>query len=162
MTIFNRPLSEYIAFCRGFLIVIPLVGIVRLMLSLNGTPNSTVRWLSMTALMWIAVLYFAVRVHTTGFGSYRHLLVIYALLNVTTQIVSILGIVIAIVNGKDNVFTVPEFSFGTGRSWGHVAAHGFIGTIGGSLLPWFVGSLILFVTRKVSTQSRAHAQRSTS
>jgi hypothetical protein len=81
MTIFSRPLTDYVAFCRAFLILIPLAGLVRLGLSLSGMPNSATRWISMTALVWIAVLYFSVRLHTAGFGSYRHLLVICALLN---------------------------------------------------------------------------------
>src|SRR4030095_14070297 len=112
MTIFGKPLSEYAAFCGIFLILVPLTGIVRLVLSLNGTPNDTVRWISMTAVMWIAVIYCAVRVHTTRFGSYRNLLVLYVLLNLTTQAVSILGIVIAMVSGTPNIFSAPEYSFG--------------------------------------------------
>jgi len=157
MTIFHKPLSEYVAFCRVFLILIPLVGIVRLALSLNGAPNSTVQWVTMTGLMWIAAIYYAVKVHATGFGTYRHLLVLYVLLNLTTQLVSILGIVIANVTGRENIFSAPEFSFQMGSSWLHVAAHLFIGTIAGSLVPWLVGSLVLALTRKLSTPSRVQA-----
>ena len=61
MTVFGRPLSDYVAFCKPFLILIPLVGIVRLALSLSGTPNDTARWFSMTALIWIAVIYCSIR-----------------------------------------------------------------------------------------------------
>ena len=157
MTIFNKPLSDYVAFCRAFLILIPLVGIARLVLSVNGVPNSTVRWVSMTGLMVIAVIYCAVRVHTTGFGSYRHLLVICALMNLTTQVVSIAGIVTARVSGRENIFSASEYSFGAGSSLAHIAAHVFIGTTAGSLVPWLVGSLILAATRKLSAPSRAEA-----
>jgi hypothetical protein len=155
MTIFNKPLSEYVAFCGPFLILIPLVGIVRLALSVNGAPNTTVRWVTMTGLMVIAVIYCAVRVQTTGFGSYKHLLVVCALLNLTTQIVSIAGIVTARVTGRENIFSAPEYSFGAGSSLGHIAAHVFVGTTVGSLVPWLVGSLILAATRKLSAPSRA-------
>ena len=147
MTIFGKPLSEYVAFCRIFLILVPLTGIVRLVLSLNGTPDSTARWITMTGLMWIAVIYYAVRVHTTRFGTYRHLLVLYVLLNLTTQLVSILGILIAMVTGQGNIFTSPEHSFGTSNG-PHIAAHLFIGTTAGSLVPWAIGSLILAIARK--------------
>ena len=155
MTIFNKPLSEYVAFCGPFLILIPLVGIVRLALSVNGASNTTVRWVTMTGLMVIAVIYCAVRVQTTGFGSYKHLLVVCALLNLTTQIVSIAGIVTARVTGRENIFSAPEYSFGAGSSLGHVAAHVFVGTTVGSLVPWLVGSLLLAATRKLSAPSRA-------
>lgn len=157
MTIFNKPLSEYVAFCGPFLILIPLVGIVRLVLSVNGAPNTTVRWVTMTGLTFLAVIYCAVRVHTTGFGSYRHLLVICALLNLTTQIVSILGIVTARVNGRENVFSAPEYSFGAGSSLLHIALHVFVGTTLGSVVPWLIGSLILAATRKFSAPARARA-----
>ena len=66
MTILGKPLAEYVAFAKLFLILIPLVGLLRLGLSLEGMPNSTVQWFSMTALGFIGMVYFAIRVHTTG------------------------------------------------------------------------------------------------
>ena len=153
MTVFGRPLSQYITFCKPFLILIPLVGITRLALSLSGTPNETARWFSMTALVWIAVVYYSIRIHTSGFGSYKQLLVVCALLNLTTQVVSIAGILISIVTGTDNIFTAPEFSFAVSSQWAHVAAHVFIGTTAGSLVPWIIGSLILLIARKTAPLS---------
>ena len=154
MKIFGRPLSDYFAFAKLFLILIPVVGIARLALSLGGEPNSTVKWISVTALLWIAVLYYSVRVHTSGFGSYKQLLVVFVLLNLVAQLVIISGIVLAIVTGTGNIYSAPEYAFGgNGATWLHVAAHLFVGTIAGSLVPWAVGSLVLFVTRKLSPGS---------
>jgi hypothetical protein len=150
MTIFGKPLSNYIAFCKPFLILIPLVGIVRLALSLGGVPNETARWFSMTALVWIAVVYYSIRVHTARFGSYKQLLVICALLNLSTQIISVVGILITILTGQDNIFNAPEFTFPGAPPWAHLAAHLFIGTTAGSLVPWLIGSLILLITKKAS------------
>ena len=158
MTIFGKPLSEYISFAALFLILVPLVGIIRLGLSLQGMPNSTVRWFSMTVVAFIGVLYFAIRVHTSGFGSYKQLLVLVALQNLVSQVISIVGILISIITGMGNIFSAPEFSFGGGNPWLHLAAHVFIGTTAGSLFPWLIGSLILFITRKVSgpVPARSH------
>jgi hypothetical protein len=150
MTIFGKPLSEYISFAWLFLILVPLVGIIRLGLSLQGMPNHTVQWFSMTAVAFIGVIYFAIRVHTTGFGSYKQLLVLIALQNLASQVISIAGILISILTGMGNIFSAPEFSFGGGNQWLHLAAHLLIGTTVGSLFPWAIGSLILFITRKVS------------
>jgi hypothetical protein len=150
MTIFGKPLSDYVAFCKPFLILIPLVGIVRLAVSLNGAPNSTARWFSMTVLVWIAVVVYSIRIHTSGFGSYKQLLVICALLNLSTQVISIAGILTTVVTGSNNVFNAPEFAFGGGNPLVHIAAHVFIGSTAGSLVPWGIGSLILLVTRKAS------------
>jgi len=150
MTIFGKPLAEYVAFAKLFLILIPLVGLLRLGLSLEGMPNSTVQWFSMTALGFIGMVYFAIRVHTTGFGSYKQLLVIVAMQNLLAQTIAIIGILLAIVTGVGNIFSAPEFSFGGQNPWLHLAAHVFIGTTVGSLVPWAIGSLILAVTRKMS------------
>ena len=150
MTIFGKPLGEYVGFAKVFLILIPLVGLLRLGLSIEGMPNSTVRWFSMTALGFIGMAYYAVRVHTTGFGSYKQLLVIVALQNLMAQMVAIVGILLAIVTGVGNIFSAPEFSFGGVNPWVHLAMHVFVGTTVGSLFPWAIGSLILAIVRKVS------------
>ncbi len=150
MTIFGKPLSEYVAFAKVFLILIPLVGLLRLGLSLEGVPQSTVQLFSMNALGFVGMAYFAVRVHTTGFGSYKQLLVVVALQNLSGQVIAILGILLAIITGVGNIYSAPDFSFGGVNPWVHLAMHVFVGTTVGSLVPWAIGSLILAVTRKVS------------
>ena len=151
MTIFGRRLSEYVAFSRVFLILILVAGIARLALSLGGVPNSTAKWLSMTGLAWIGVVYYAIRVHTSGFGSYKQLLPVVALLNFVAQAIAIIGIVIAIFTGTGNIFSAPEYAFGgDGKTWLHVGAHLVVGTTLGSLVPWLTGSVILFATRKLA------------
>src|SRR5437899_9233169 len=89
MNIFGKPLSDYVRFSRLFLVLIAVTGLVRLALSLGGVPNSTVKWFSMTGLMWIAVVYYAIRIHKTGFGTYKHLLPVLAVLNVVFQAIAI-------------------------------------------------------------------------
>jgi hypothetical protein len=151
MTIFGRKLSEYVAFSRLFLILILVAGLARLALSLGGAPNSTAKWFSMTALAWIGVVYYSIRVHTSGFGSYKQLLVICALQNFVAQAIAILGIVLAIFTGTGNIYSAPEYAFGAdGQTWFHVAAHLVIGTTVGSLVPWLIGSGILSATRKLA------------
>jgi hypothetical protein len=150
MTIFGKPLSEYISFAAPFLILVPVVGLIRLGLSLQGMPNHTVRWVSMTVIAFIGIAYFAIRVHTSGFGSYKQLLVLVTLQNLASQVISILGILISAISGMPNIFSAPEFSFGGGNPWLHLAAHLVIGTTVGSLFPWAIGSLILFITRKIA------------
>ena len=161
--IFGKSISEYYQFAKGILGLIVLVGIVRLALSLGGVPNSTTRWLSITAVGWIGILYFAVRVHTSGFGTYKHLLPIYFLQSLAAQVVVVPAIVLAIFTGQDNIYTVPEYSFGSdGKTWLHAGAHLFVGTTIGTLLGWVVGCLIMFITKKLvpkggGTKAAAHA-----
>jgi hypothetical protein len=156
MTIFGKRLSEYVAFSRFFLILIPIVGIIRLALSLNGTPNSTAKWFSITALVWIAVLYYSIRAQITGFGSYSHLLPVFVLLqSVAAQLIIVGAIVLAIFTGTDNIFSAPEYAFGSdGKTWFHVAAHLLIGTTVAPLICWLVGCLVMFVTKKLARGER--------
>ncbi|MFY9570016.1 MAG: hypothetical protein WAV20_01280 [Blastocatellia bacterium] len=152
MTIFGKRLTDYVAFCKPFLVLILVVGIVRLALSLGNAPNSIARWISITAVIWIGVLYYAIRVHTSGFGSYKNLLPICVLQSLAAQAVIVPGIVIAIVTGKDNIFSVPEYSFGSdGKSWLHVAAHLLLGTTIAPLIGWLIGCVIMLATKKLAT-----------
>src|SRR5262249_60454228 len=102
MILFGKRLSDYTGFCRMFLIVIPVIGISRLALSLGGSPNSTARWLSMTVPVWIAVIYYSVRVHTSGFGSYIQLLPILPRLTLSAQVIAMAGIAVAILRRNTN------------------------------------------------------------
>ena len=152
MIIFGKRLSEYFAFAKPLLALILVVGITRLGLSLSGVPNTSARWVSITAAIWISVAYSAIRVHTTGFGSYKQLLPICVLLSLTAQVVIVPAIILAIVTGTDNIYSIPENFFGNdGKTWLHVLGHLFIGgTTLGPLVSWVFGSIIMFVTKKVA------------
>jgi len=156
MKIFGKPLQEYVRFGRVFLVLIAVIGVTRLALSLSGAPNETSKWFSMTAVAWIGVFYYAVRVHSSGFGTYKHLLPVIALLNFTAQAIAIVAIVIAIFTGTDNVFSAPEYAFGSdGKTWLHAGAHLVIGTTAGTLIPWLTGSLIMFISTKLAKEKRS-------
>ena len=159
MTIFGKRLAEYFAFCKLFLALILVVGIARLALSLGGASNSTARWLSITAVIWIGVLYYAIRVHTSGFGSYKQILPICVLQGLAAQVIIVPSIILAILTGKDNIYSVPESFFGRdGKTWLHVAAHLVVGTTIAPLIGWIVGCVIMFATKKLAdTRKEARA-----
>ena len=155
MNIFGKRLSEYVAFSMPFLGLILVVGIARFGLSLAGVPNSAVKWFSITAVMWIGVLYYAVRIHTSGFGSYKHLLPICVLQSLVSEVIIVPGIILAIITGHDNIYSAPEYSFGSdGKTWVHVAAHLGLGTTIGPLVGWLVGCLIMFTTKKLMSRGK--------
>src|SRR5688572_24342394 len=134
MTIFGKTVSEYLAFQKYILLLILVVGLGRLFLSLGGVPDSTAKWLSITVVSLIGLVYYSIRVHTTGFGSYKHLLPLVFIQSVVAQAIIVAGIIIAILTNKDNVFSVPEYSGGSdGKTWLHVAAHLIVGLIAGPL-----------------------------
>jgi len=154
MTIFGKPLSSYVSFATPILVLVAIVGVARLGLSLAGVENSTVKWLSISVANLIGLVYFAVRVHTAGFGSYKELLSLIVITNILAQAIIIAGIVIAIFTKHDNIFSTPEYSGGgDGKTWLHAGAHLVFGVIVGSLLAWVVGSLILFITKRVAKRA---------
>ena len=97
------------------------------------------------------------RVHTSGFGSYRQLLPLIFNQNALAQVIVIAGIVIGILTGHDNVFTAPEYSGGRdGKNWFHVLAHGVVILVL-PLVGWLVASLVMWVTKKVAPRPAAAA-----
>ena len=158
MTVFGKPLSEYVSFAKVILSLIVIVGLARLALSLAGVENTSVKWLSISIVSLLGLVYYAIRVHTTGFGSYKELLALIVIQSVVAQTIIIAGIVIAIATGRDNIFSAPEYSGGgDGKTWLHAGAHLVFGIIAGSLLAWLVGSVILFVTKKAVQRDTARA-----
>ncbi|HEX8087298.1 MAG TPA: hypothetical protein VF762_00500 [Blastocatellia bacterium] len=156
MTIFGKTLSQYLSFQKYILLLILIVGLARLLLSLGGVPDSTTKWLSISVVSLIGLVYYAIRVHTSGFGSYKQLLPLLFIQSALAQGIIIAGIIIAIFTGKDNVFSAPEYSGGTdGKNWLHVAAHLILGLIIGPLVGWLIGSVILFIVKKVSPRGGA-------
>ena len=151
MRIFGKSLAAYARFERGFLILVLVVGVARLAASLLGVPNSQVKFLSLTVCFLLGMLYYAVRVYTSGFGSYKELLPIYALPVIIGNAIIVTGILIAIETGKDNIFSAPEFSPGktSGRTWGHIGGHA-VATVVLPLILWALGSLIMLVTKKLT------------
>jgi hypothetical protein len=155
--IFGKSCSDYLRFQRVWLGLVLTVGLARLGLSLAGLPNSTTKWLSLTVLTLLGVFYYGVRVHTSGFGSYKQLLPLIFNQNALAQVIVIAGIVIGILTGHDNVFTAPEYSGGRdGKNWFHVLAHGVVILVL-PLVGWLVASLVMWVTKKVAPRPAAAA-----
>jgi hypothetical protein len=151
MKIFGKTLSEYFNFQRVIMILIILVGLGRLVLSLAGLPLTSVRWLSLTALSVIGILYCAIQVPRTGFGSYRHLLPLFVMQAGAANLIIAGGILLSIVTGKPNIYSVPEYSGALVEwPWLHAAGHVLDGFIVGPLIGFVIGSAIMFLVKKLS------------
>ena len=160
MTIFGKSVSQYLSFQKYILLLILVVGLARLFLSLGGVPDSTTKYLSITVVALIGLIYYSIRVHTSGFGSYKQLLPLIFFQSVLSQAIIIVGIIIAIYTQKDNVFSAPEYSGGSdGKNWFHVLAHLIVGLVIGPLLGWLIGCVLLFIVKKVAPQSASRRAR---
>ena len=107
MKLFGKSLSEYIEFQRQILSLIAVVALLRLLLSLAGLPNASVKWLSVSVAGILGVVYYGIRVHTQRFGSYRELLPLVVIQNGVMQAIIIAAIVLGIYTGRDNIYTAP-------------------------------------------------------
>ena len=151
---FGKTVAQYLGFQKVVLALIGLVFLVRLALSLSGTPNATAKWVSVTVVLLFGVVYYGVAVHTRGFGSYKQLLPLLLFQSVLAETLVALAIVLAIVTGTDNIYTAPEYSGGgDGKNWTHVVAHLIVGSVVLPLVTWAISSLVLLVTKKVAPRS---------
>jgi len=155
MKIFGKSVGEYITFQRIILVLVIVVGLLRLFLSLARIPDSTVRWASVTTLMIIGAIYYGIRVHTSGFGSYKHLLPLLFIQSLVTQLVIISGIVVGIVTGKDNIYTARDFAgpFAEGKSLMHILGHLSVGLFLFTIFYFLIGALTMLITKLVYRRS---------
>ena len=146
---FGKKLSEYIQFVNWILILVAVVFVIRLGLSLAGTSFTTTRWVSINVVLLLGLIYCSVAVHTSGFGSYKQLFGLLLVQNVFAHSLIALGIIIGIVMGRENAFTGPEVSGGgNGATWFHAVIHPIAGFLVAGFA-WLVGSVILFVTKRL-------------
>jgi hypothetical protein len=151
---FGKSVGQYLSFQRVFLVAIVVVFLVRLGLSLAGTPIATAKWISVTVVLLLGTLYYGVAVHTRGFGSYKQLYPLGLFQSLLAEGLVGVAIVLGILTGQDNIYTAPEFSGGVdGKNWGHVLGHVAVGSVLLPLMSWAISSLVLLVTKKVAPRS---------
>lgn len=151
MTIFGKSVSQYLRFLGPILGFILVVGMARLLLSLAGVSVASTRYFSLTAAWLVGLVVCSITVHTRGFGSYKQLLGLVGVQSLVAQAFTAAVVVLAIVTGQDNIYSLPEFSGGNdGKTWIHAGAHLFLATPILTLAGWLIGSAILFVAKKAA------------
>jgi hypothetical protein len=170
---FGKKVKEYARFERWILILIVVVFALRLGLSLAGVskaeypvmtrtgiptiPQAT-EWLSINLVLLVGILYCAVAVQTTRFGTYKHLFPLLLFQITIAHWLVGMGIVLGIVTGHNNVFTAVEHCGvcgADGLKWSHALGHIVVTPPLVSLVSWLPASAILFVTRQVRPGSFA-------
>ena len=87
-----------------------VVGVVRLSISLAGAPASGVKYISLTVAALVGLVIVSILVHKRNFGSYKELLPLVAIQCLVAQVFSAAAVVLAIVTGHDNIFTLPNMA----------------------------------------------------
>ena len=148
---FGKTVAQYLGFQKVVLAVIVLAFLARFGLTLGGAPNSVARWVSVTAVLLVGVVYYGVAVHTSGFGSYKQLYPLVLFQSLLGEGLVALAVAVAIFTGSDNIYTAPEYSGGgDGKNWLHVVAHLVIAVVFLPLVSGAVSSHVLLVTRTVA------------
>lgn len=157
---FGKPLSYYVGLQKPALIAIAIVFLFRLIMPSGGIPMSAGKVLSLTAVLILALPYYALLAKREGLG-FRHLYAMCLVQGVFSQTLVALAIVLGIATGADNIYTIPEFypqsSGGTpfpadGKNWMHAVAHVvFAGALVLPLASWVVTSILLVIARKVKS-----------
>jgi hypothetical protein len=166
---FGKSLSEYLAFQKPILILIAIVWALRLGLSLAGVSIVGVQFVSVTGVLVLGALYYGWAVGRKGFGSFKELYGLNLVQGVFSQTLVAIAIVLAIVTGQDNLYTIPEFYppaqgisvLGLplppdGKNFAHAVEHIVVaGAIGFPIIGWLLGSLVLLATRKTARLGNA-------
>ena len=155
MRIFEKTLGDYLRFAAGVVALVVVVGVARLVLSMAGVPVSAAKFVSVTTMALLGVVYLGVRTHTSGFGSYRQLLPLMVITLGTASWVSGFAVVLAIVTGTDNIYSIPEYSGGgEGKTFFHAFAHFVIAPFVAGLIAWGLSCLVMFVTKTATRTER--------
>lgn len=150
MAVFGKTFGEYVRFAAGMLALITVVAVLRFGLFQAGTPLAHVKWLSVTAVMFFGVFYFAVTATTRRFGRYRQLFVLLLLQQSVAQGIVIVAILLSALTGEPNIYSRPEFGGGGASPWGHVGGHLVFGIVIATIVFWAVGSLVMWATTLVT------------
>jgi hypothetical protein len=155
MRIFGRTFGDYLRFATGIVALVVVVGVARLVLSMAGVPVPAVKFVSVTTMALLGVVYFGVRTHTSGFGSYRQLLPLMVITLGAASWVSGFAVVLAIITGRDNIYSIPEYSGGQeGKTFFHAFAHFFIAPFVAGLIAWGLSSIVMLVAKLTTRTPR--------
>ena len=146
---FGKPVREYLALQKWWLVALAVVGLLRIALSLGGLPDSTVRWASTNVVGFAAAVYYGVAGYRRGY-LYKQLLPLTFFHAVVFHALAVTGILLTIA-GFPNIYAAPEYSGPAGTSqWLHIGAHLTLGMVAAPLVGWAFASLSMLVTRAVA------------
>jgi hypothetical protein len=118
---------------KGFIAAIAGMGILRFILNISGLPNDVVKYFSMTAIIVIGTIYFAIAAKT-----HKDRLKAAYLLILPYMIIEALALGYTWASGRSTIFHTAEYSFGMG-----IAPHFFGHLVGG--LTWEPLSVFLIM-----------------
>jgi hypothetical protein len=150
---FGKPVSEYLALQKWWLVALVILGLSRIALSIGGPPSPAVRWGTSTNLLgYAAAVYYGVAGYRRGY-LFKQLYPLVLFHVIVFHALAILGILLTIA-GYPNLYATPEVT-AFPNQWWHIGAHLTIGMAIAPLFGWALASLAMLVTRAVSPRRAA-------
>ncbi len=143
----RRPLEDYFRPAKWWVVAIICVGAVRVLLTTAGLPNEQVKFASMTVVMGVASVYLAIWCARHGW-SYRDLFIFSYFITIPYMAVEIVGLLLAGLSGRPNIFHAPEYSLGT-PLWLHLLGHIIGGLTWEPWIIWLICCLLFWVTSRI-------------
>jgi hypothetical protein len=148
MKIGQRGLGEHLKLLAPLFGLIAAVWALRWILDVASAPPALVRALSVSVSGAVAVLVAVALIHFKRFGGYTSVVVSAFLLILWEQLLIVGAIVVTMVSGKENIYTIPEFDPGATHLY-HITGHityglGFEGIIASAM-----GCALLWVLRRL-------------
>lgn len=148
MRLGEHDLREHVRFLSPLFGLIAAVWALRLVVYAAGAPRGVFSVVSVTVATAGAVLLAALMMHQRGFGSYASVVAAALLLVAWDQLLVSLAIVFTALTGIGNVYSAPEYSFGTSYAV-HIRGHLTYGIGAGTLFGAAMGCLLLWLLRRM-------------
>ena len=127
---------------RAFIFAILVVGILRFVLTVSGLPNSTVKFFSMSAVILLGTIYFAITTTT-----HKERLKAAFLLILPYMVIEVLALGYTWLSGRQTIFHAEEYSFGGTPLAYHLIGH-FVGGLTWEPLTVFIFMEIFWLISK--------------
>lgn len=149
MKLFDKPFGAYWQHAKGGIYLLAALSVIRFLMTpvFNVPYAQGTHFTSVTILMIVLMVYYAVRAAASGFDSYRDLLGIAAVLGLSTAAMIMVAIAIDDFGGIDTYYTDPAHG-GSLNAWQHMAGHLIFTGIISSLVLWGIGSLVYFIANR--------------
>ncbi|MET0554294.1 MAG: hypothetical protein ABW221_14725 [Vicinamibacteria bacterium] len=152
---FGKPVREYLALQKWWLLALAILGLLRIGLSIGGPAFPSVKWWTSTNLLgYAAAVYYGVAGYRRGY-LFKQLYPLALFHMILFHALAILGILLTIA-GYPNLYATPEV-MGSLNQWWHIGAHLTLGMAFAPLIGWGLASLAMLVTRAVAPRPAAVA-----
>ena len=162
MKIGGHRLRQHLRLLSPLLALLAGVWVLRWIIGCVNTSAWLLQVVSLTLFTPVAVLLAVLTLHVRRFGGYANVVVCSLLLNAWTETLIVLAIGFSVLTGISNIYTAPMFSPSDAgpHHLRHIRGHLTYGIGLSTLTGAAVGSLLLFLLRKLAPMGPAPAERS--